>query len=190
MIFEQFLDEHFHKDGNLWYKRLIDDTRPVTIRVIRTGKGWYVALWDGSDEVVLFEGEHYGVERMKMLIEVIVGSKFENDVVVDKVDKYELLDRLQCATKDNIVGLLEQLKELQANDILEVVDRLCRDKSTLLSKYSDGKKRVSTKRFGSKKYFIFCKSTANSDKFAKRFLFTEPYTNVERYINHLIKLFK
>ena len=54
------------------------------------------------------------------------------------MDKYELLDKLLVATKANIVGLLQELKKLDtAEDIMEIADRVCSDKSTLLSEYSD-----------------------------------------------------
>ena len=77
LLSEQWLNEHFDTDGDeIWvkYKLSKNESRPLTMRVLKSSEykqGWYIALWDGISEVVLFDGVGYSVDRMENLLKTL-----------------------------------------------------------------------------------------------------------------------
>lgn len=77
-ISKEWLDKNLMFSGYWFTKDIGSKYRPLKIIVHTSDEikdGWYIALWDESEEVVIYEGENYTIKRFKRLYFALRGKK-------------------------------------------------------------------------------------------------------------------
>lgn len=77
-ISKEWLDKNLNFSGHWFTKDIGSKYRPLKIIVHNSSEvkdGWYIALWDESEEVVIYEGKNYTVKRFKRLYLALSGKK-------------------------------------------------------------------------------------------------------------------
>ena len=75
---KKWLTKHFTLDCDEWYLSAQgSEYRPLKIRVLESSEykgGWYISLWDETEEIVIYDGVDYTIERMRTLYTALSGN--------------------------------------------------------------------------------------------------------------------
>ncbi len=81
----EWLTRNFNNSDGSWYLNAsTDEVRPIKIIVLTSGEvkdGWYISLWDGADEIVIFDGINYTINRMMQLYSVLSGRHLKDNKI-------------------------------------------------------------------------------------------------------------
>lgn len=72
------------QDDAYWLNCQASEYRPLQMRILKSSEhpnGWYIALWDESEEIVIFDGEEYYLHQLENLYNSLTRGKELKNIV-------------------------------------------------------------------------------------------------------------